>query len=188
MPIKPKPTSKELFDQKIKDIMECKNIHKNKTYIEKMAQIEMNVTFCKLLELMPNEKNKVYKIIKMKLPERREMIAKLEEEKEEKAYQEETSSNDTESIKSESAYQFELIAVHFDVDAEDQEPSKWTIEDLYNQIAINECMNEYTEAAFNLENTINQLKSDDKKLEVDPNADINELEKEYNSLFEKEPK
>ena len=61
--------------------MECKNIHKNKSYIERMERIEINVTFCKLLELMPNEKNKVYKIVKMKLPERRMMIAKLEDEK-----------------------------------------------------------------------------------------------------------
>ena len=66
----------------------------------------------------------------MKLPERREMIAKLEEEKEERDFQEESSSNDTESIKSESAYQFELRAVHYDLDGEDQEPSKWTIDDL----------------------------------------------------------
>ena len=68
----------------------------------------------------------------MNLEERWELIAKLEEEKEEREFQEETSSCDTESIKSEEAYQFVVIPVFdetvFDEGAdENRKVIEWTI-------------------------------------------------------------
>ena len=81
----------------------------------------MNTTHARLLELMPDEENvdplfKDVAIIQMNLDERWEVIAKLEEEKEEKEFQDRSSSNDTDSIKSETAYQFVIQPVEFDLD------------------------------------------------------------------------
>lgn len=50
--------------------MNNKFIHQSKEYQKGMAKIEKNVTFCKLLELMPEDPNKVLKIVKMSLTER----------------------------------------------------------------------------------------------------------------------
>jgi hypothetical protein len=69
----------------------------------------MNSTHARLLQLLPDEEGedpifKDIRIIQMNLEERWELIAKLEEEKEDKEFQEETSSCDTASIDSESKY------------------------------------------------------------------------------------
>ena len=135
---------------------------------KKVVTSQMNMTHARLLELLPDEADedpifKDIRIIQMNLEERWELIAKLEEEKEEREYQEETSSNDTASIKSESAYQLVMEPVELLYEEEDtsvvesttevaalaqlrqfkgeEEPDKeikWTIEGMEQEIELKE--------------------------------------------------